>query len=150
MSAFYDITTKIKDHFVSDPFINTVHYNDIDGAELKKMQIYPLANMVVNSLTEQGPIIRVQMEITIVDIVYDNKDIDTGFYGNDNTMDVDNGTSMAHFRLSSLLRRGDLNADKFQLANNPVCNPVQGDEGNNAQGMRAIYEIDIPNEMCIS
>ena len=49
MKGFYNVTDKIKDALVAEPFVNTVTFGSIDDVDLNKQTIFPLSHVTVNS-----------------------------------------------------------------------------------------------------
>lgn len=120
MTAYYDITTKLYTNLLADPLINKVTKGDIYDVQLDKREIYALAHLMVNSASCQGKILVLNMSLITMDLVNINKVSPTDKYiGNDNEDDVLNAMLAVQVRLFELLRRGDLQADGFELSGQP-------------------------------
>ena len=54
MISYYDITTKLKDALLDEPFCNTVTKGTIDRVMNAKQDMYPLSHLMINSCTPNG------------------------------------------------------------------------------------------------
>jgi hypothetical protein len=89
MKGFYDITTKLKDHFTADPIINTVTEGDIFEVDLNKQTIFPLVHMMINNASFETNVVRFNVSLIAMDIVDISKKATTDiFRGNSNEQDV--------------------------------------------------------------
>ena len=50
--GFYLITDKLRDELIADDTINTVTYGDITQVDLSKQTIFPLAHVMINSVSQ--------------------------------------------------------------------------------------------------
>ena len=46
MTGYYDLITRIKEHFEADPIVNTVTQGDIFRVDLNKQTIFPLVHLL--------------------------------------------------------------------------------------------------------
>ena len=74
MVGYYDITTKIKDALLAEPFCNTVTKGSIDRLMNAKKDAYPLSHVMVNSCTPNGASLTYNVSIISMDIVDVSKD----------------------------------------------------------------------------
>ena len=51
MKGFYNVTKKIKDTLIAEPFVNTVSFGSLDDIDLNKSTIFPLSHVIVNNTT---------------------------------------------------------------------------------------------------
>ena len=67
--SFYRITQKIKDELISNKYVNTVTFGDITKIDLSKQTIFPLAHVIVNSVTNVEIILIFNITVLTVDVV---------------------------------------------------------------------------------
>ena len=148
MTGFYDITTKIKETLESEPFVNTVTYGNIDDVDLNKQNIFPLSHIVVNNTNIDDKVINFSISVLFMDIVDESKKVRTSkFLGNDNEQDVLNTQLAVATRLTTLLKRGDLYSDLYQLEGNVSCEPFVDRFENKLAGGTATFNILVKNDM---
>ena len=51
MKGFYNLTDKLKDTLLAEPFVNTVTFGSLDDVDLNKQTIFPLSHITVNNTT---------------------------------------------------------------------------------------------------
>jgi hypothetical protein len=150
MKGFYNVITKIKDTLESEPFVNTVTFGNIDDVDLNKQNIFPLSHIVVNNTTINDKTINFNISILFMDIVDISKNADTNkFIGNDNEQDVLNTQLSVVARLTSLLKRGSLYNELYQLQNDVSCEPFVDRFENKLAGWTATLDIVIQNDMTV-
>ena len=150
MTGFYNITTKIKETLEQEPFVNTITYGNIDDVDLNKQNIFPLSHIIVNNSTINDKTITFSMSILFMDIVDESKKEETSkFMGNDNEQDVLNTQLGVAARLTSLLKRGDLYSELYQLQGDVSCEPFVDRFENKLAGWTATFDIIIQNDMTI-
>ena len=148
MTGFYDITTKIKETLESEPFVNTVTYGNIDDVDLNKQNIFSLSHIVVNNTNIDDKVINFSISVLFMDIVDESKKVRTSkFLGNDNEQDVLNTQLAVATRLTTLLKRGDLYSDLYQLEGNVSCEPFVDRFENKLAGWTATFNILVKNDM---
>ena len=87
--GFYQITETIETQLLSDVNVNTVTTGDIFDIDLSKQSIFPLAHIIVNSVTLQEQVISFNITVMAMDIVDESKEATTDiFRGNNNEQDV--------------------------------------------------------------
>ena len=148
--GFYQITSKIETQLLSDVNVNTVTTGDIFDIDLSKQSIFPLAHIIVNSVTLQEQVISFNITVMAMDIVDESKDATTDiFRGNNNEQDVLNTQLAVLNKLVMVLRRGDLYSDKFQLEGDPSLEPFYERFDNRLAGYAATMDIIIHNDITI-
>ena len=148
MNAFYDITTKIREHLLANPSINTVTEGDIFEVDLSKQTIFPLAHMDIGTATLGEHTITFNINILFMDVVDISKDDPRDgevFYGVDNRHDILNTMLYAANDLVAHLQRGDLYTDKYQVAGTPTAEPFQDRFENLLAGWNLGVTVEIPN-----
>lgn len=150
MKGFYDITTKLKDHFISDPIVNTVTEGDIFEVDLNKQTIFPLVHMMVNNASFETNVVRFNVSLIAMDIVDISKKATTDiFRGNSNEQDVLNTQLEVLNRAYALMLHGNLWDDKYVVDGNPTCEPFTERFENYLAGWTMTLDILIPNEVTI-
>jgi len=150
MKGFYNIINKIKDTLELEPFVNTVTYGNIDDVDLNKQNIFPLSHIIVNNSNISDKTINFNISILFMDIVDESKKVDTSkFISNDNEQDVLNTQLAVAARLTSLLKRGSLYTDLYQLQNDVSCEPFVDRFENKLAGWTATFDVLIQNDMTI-
>lgn len=150
MKGFYSVTEKIKNTLAAEPFVNTVSFGGIDDVDLNKQNIYPLSHVMVNNVTVQEKTLLFNMSILAMDIVDVSNDETTNiFVGNDNEQDVLNTQLAILTRIATILKRGDLYVDKYQLQGDMNCEPFVDRFENKLAGWTGTFDVVIQNDMTI-
>ena len=149
MVGYYDITTKIKEALLNEPFCNTVTKGSIDRLINAKKDAYPLSHIMVNSCTPNGASLTYNVSIISMDIVDVSKDEVTDiFIGNDNEDDVLNDILSMLVRIVELMRRGDLFSDLYQLETASL-EPFMDRFEDNVAGWTLTVDINVPNGVTV-
>lgn len=150
MTGYYNLLTKIKEHFDSDALVNTVTQGDIFEVDLNKQTIFPLVHIIVNSVQFVNNVQQANVSIMAMDIVDLSKDETTSLFdGNDNELDVLNTQLAILNRVYEVLRRGDLYDDSFQVTGVPNCEPFIDRFENKLAGWTMTFDVLFPNDMTI-
>ena len=150
MTAFYDITTLLKNALQEDVNVNTVSEGDIFKVDLSKQTIFPLSHIMVGSVLHQGPVVSFSVSIILTDIVdINNEQTKDVFVGNDNEHDVLNTQFAVGMRLMERARRGDIWGDKYQLDGQPTFEPFTERFENYLAGWALSFNVLYKNNMTI-
>jgi hypothetical protein len=150
MRGFYDITTTLKNHFISDPIVNTVTEGDIFEVDLNKQTIFPLIHMMINNASFETNVVRFNVSLIAMDIVNISKDATTDvFIGNTNEQDVLNTQLEVLNRAYAFMLHGGLWDDKYVVDGNPNCEPFVERFENNLAGWTMTFDVLIPNDVTI-
>ena len=148
--GYYQLTSTIEEQLRSTEFTNTVSIGDISKVNLNKQDIFPLAHMIVNSVTAEENVLRFNISILACDIVDQSKDITTDrFTGNDNEQDILNTQLLVLNKLIQKLRMGSLHTDMYQLDGDPTLSPFSDRFENELAGWTADITILIYNDIYI-
>ena len=148
--GFYQITETIETQLLADVNVNTVTTGDIFDIDLSKQSIFPLAHIIVNSVTLQEQVMSFNITVMAMDIVDESKEATTDiFRGNNNEQDVLNTQLAVLNKLIMVLRRGDLYSDKFQLEGDPTLEPFYERFDNRLAGYAATMDVIIHNDITI-
>lgn len=147
--GYYQLTSTIEKELKSQ-FTNTITIGDISSVNLNKQDIFPLAHIIVNSVTAEENVLRFNISILACDVVDQSKDITTDrFTGNDNEQDILNTQLWVLNRLVQRLRMGTLHQDMYQLEGNPNLTPFHDRFENQLAGWSATMDILIYNDIYI-
>lgn len=150
MKGFYNVTEKIKTALQNEPFVNTVSFGNIDDIDLNKQTIFPLSHVIVNSCSVGDRTLIFNISILSMDIVDESNDEVTDvFVGNDNEQDVLNTQLAVLNRVITILKRGDLYTDKYQVEGNVTCEPFVDRFESKLAGWTATFDVNIENDMTI-
>jgi|TARA_R110000764_G_scaffold137680_2_gene225607 hypothetical protein len=150
MTGFYNVTKKIKDALAAEPFVNTVSFGSLDDIDLDKQTIFPLSHIIVNNCSVTSNTMTFNISILAMDIVDESKEEVTDiFVGNDNEQDVLNTQLEVINRVISLLQRGDLYTDLFQVAGAVSCEPFVDRFENKLAGWAASFDVLVQNDMTV-
>ncbi len=149
MIRYYDITTKLKEALLDEPFCNTVTKGTIDRVMNAKQDMYPLSHLMINSCTPNGSSLTYNVSILAMDIVDISKEDTTDlFIGNDNEDDVLNDMQSLLLRVVARLQRGDLFTDLYQLTSSSL-EPFMDRFEDAVAGWTLTMDIEVPNGMSI-
>ena len=87
--GYYQITDTLKTNLLADENVNTVTTGDIFDVDLSKQTIFPLAHIVINSVSIQEQVLLFNVTVMAMDVVDQSKDEVTDiFRGNNNEQDI--------------------------------------------------------------
>lgn len=147
---YYDISQRIKDELIKDPFVNTVTIGDIFRVDLNKQTIFPLSHIMINSLSYQGNTKQYNISILCMDIVDESKDeTEDIFIGNDNEQDVLNTQEAVATRFLESARRGDLADDLYELGGDASIEYFVDRFENKIAGVTMTFDLVTYNDMTV-
>jgi len=150
MKGFYNLTDKLKDALIAEPFVNTVTFGSLDDVDLNKQTIFPLSHIIVNNTTVGSKTITFNVSILAMDIVDISKEATTDiFVGNDNEQDVLNTQLALLTRIINILQRGDLYTELYQVQGDVSCEPFVDRFENKLAGWAATFDVVVQNDMTI-
>ena len=150
MKGFYNVTDKLKDALIAEPFVNTVTFGSLDDVDLNKQTIFPLSHIIVNNTTVGTKTLTFNISILSMDIVDISKDeVEDIFVGNDNEQDVLNTQLALQTRVINTLQRGDLYTDLYQVQGDVSCEPFVDRFENKLAGWAATFDVVVQNDMTI-
>jgi hypothetical protein len=140
----------MKEHFESDPIINTITQGDIFRVDLNKQTIFPLVHIIVNNVQFVENVQQANVSVMAMDIVDISKDeTEDLFTGNDNEVDVLNTQLAVLNRMYEFLRRGSLYDDSYQISGDPNCEPFIDRFENKLAGWTMTFDVLMPNDMTV-
>lgn len=147
MIDYYDITDKLRDALLSEPFCNTVTKGGIDRVMNAKQDMYPLSHLMINSCTPNGNTLSYNVSILAMDIVDISKEETTDiFVGNDNEDDVLNDMQLLLIRIVKLLEAGSLYDEHYTLGSANL-EPFMDRFEDAVAGWTLTVDIIVPNGM---
>lgn len=150
MKGFYNLTDKLKDTLIAEPFVNTVTFGSLDDVDLNKQTIFPLSHIIVNSTSVGSKTLTFNVSILAMDIVDISKEETTDvFTGNDNEQDVLNTQLALLTRVINELQRGNLYTELYQVEGDVSCEPFVDRFENKLAGWAATFDVLVQNDMTI-
>lgn len=150
MKGFYNLTDKLKDTLLAEPFVNTVTFGSLDDVDLNKQTIFPLSHITVNNTTVSTNTLTFNISILSMDIVDISKAETTDiFVGNDNEQDVLNTQLDLLTRVINTLQRGDVFTELYQVEGDVSCEPFVDRFENKLAGWVATFDVLVQNNMTI-
>ena len=148
--GFYQLTQAIKEELLKDQNINTVTTGNISDVNLNKQDMFPMAHIIVNNVTDEEQVLRFSISVIAMDIIDQSKDetIDR-FTGNNNEQDILNTQLAVLNRLVQRLRKGTLYTEMYQLDGNPSFQPFYDRFENQLAGWTASMDVLIYNDIYI-
>ena len=148
--GFYQLTETIKTQLLLDINCKTVTTGDITDVNLQKQDIFPLAHMIINSVSQEDGVLRFSISILNMDIVDRSKSPTTDlFTGNNNEQDILNTQLNIAARIVSKLMRGDLFSDLYQVEGTASCEPFNERFENSLSGWAVTFDVVVPTNMTI-
>ena len=83
--GYYQITQTLKTNLLTDENVNTVTTGDIFDIDLAKQTIFPLAHIIVNSVTIQEAALNFNITVMCMDIVDESKEETTDIFRGNKT-----------------------------------------------------------------
>ena len=148
--GYYQITETLKTNLLADENVNTVTTGDIFDIDLSKQTIFPLAHIIVNSVSIQEQILSFNITVMAMDVVDQSKDETTDvFRGNNNEQDILNTQLAVVNKLVSVLRGGTLYQNQYQLQGDASCEFFYERFENQMAGVACTFDVLIANDINI-
>jgi len=148
--GFYQLTETIKDQLLADINCNTVTTGDLYDVNLNKQDIFPLAHIIVNNVTQEEQTLTFNISILAMDVVDQSKlSTEDRFIGNNNEQDILNTQLAVLNKVIQVLRMGTLYKDQYQLDSPVNCEPFYDRFENQLAGWTATMDIVIYNDIRI-
>ena len=146
--GYYQITQTLKTNLLTDENVNTVTTGDIFDIDLAKQTIFPLAHIIVNSVTIQEAVLQFNITVMCMDIVDVSKEETTdNFVGNNNEQDILNTQLAVANKLIGILSKGTLYQDKYQLSGDASCEFFYERVENRLAGVACTFDVLIANDI---
>lgn len=152
MNNYYKITEVIRDELLRDGITNNVSLGDIFQIDINKPTIFPLAHIVVNSVTnsEEGNTNIFNVSILFMDVCdISKKEPYDLFFDNDNEADIYNTQLELANRFVASIRRGKLYNDGYRLNGQVQYDAFADRFENKIVGWTMTCNIETYNDMTI-
>lgn len=149
MITYYDVTKSLHDYLISDEDINRVLIGDVDQIDTDKQDIFPLAHILIGSVTPSFGVMQFSVTISTMDVIDINNDNPTkgDWKGHDNKQNILNTMLAVLENLYREIDKGNLSDSGWELANNPTFEPFEDRFINLLTGWSATFTINIPNKI---
>jgi hypothetical protein len=149
MTAYYDITEKLKELLDEEPLNNTVVLgdtdNDLDEVDTDKHVHFPLTHIIVQSATVTDNTILFDIDLLSLDVVDFNKEAaQEPFKRNDNQQNVLNERLALLVRVYKKIRK---NFKIYDASSEMSLTPLNEYSENNLAGWRGSFQIITNNTM---
>ena len=133
---------------MADVNCKTVTTGNLDDINLEKQDIFPLAHLIVNNVSQEDGVLRFSISVLNMDIVDLSKEETTDlFRGNNNLQDILNTQLSVSNKLIQKLRGGTLHQDKYQFEGNASCEPFYDRFENELAGWTSTFDVLIYNDI---
>jgi hypothetical protein len=147
VTALYRLIDFIVNELNSNPFCNTVTQGTLTEVDLSKMTIFPMANIVMDSVTHNDNTLTFQITITNVDIVEISKELPVDkIYGNDNLIYIWTNQLYVINRLISRLKGSDY-FEELELIGDPQSDFINKEFENMLAGFQTTLTISLNNNI---
>ena len=148
--GFYQLTETIKAQLLSDINVKTCTFGNLTDVSLQKQDIFPLAHILVNSVSQEDGVLRFSISALNMDIVDRSKTETTDiFTGNNNEQDILNTQLSVANKLIQVLRGGDLHQNGYQLDGSVSIEPFYDRFENELAGWESSLNVVIYNDILI-
>ena len=152
MNAYYKVTEVLRDSIFADGIVNTVSTGDIFNVDLNKTTIFPLAHIIVNSVSESesGNTNIFNISVLLMDVCDISKAEATDlWFDNDNEQDIFNTQLEVGKRLVASLRRGDLFTLGYRLNGSASYEAFADRFENKLVGWTITLNVEVANNTTI-
>jgi len=148
--SYYSSIKAINDFIKDDGITNTVTNGDIFEVDLAKQTIFPLAHIMVNSVTIGERLVTLNISVLFMDFVGQSKSAKvSNIDKNDREIDVLNTQLELAKRLIAGLQRGDLQSEGFEIITDATCEPFVERFETNLAGWAITFDMQEANNMTI-
>lgn len=147
VDALNNLLSMMQTELLSNPFVNTVTLGIQSDEALEKTTIFPLAHIVLNSVSYPENTLLFNISVVNLDIVCIEKERDNGFYSNDNVVTILTNQLYVINRLIARLRRTNDNNDGYELSSVPQSNMIEKQKGDMLIGYATDFNIVLPNDI---
>ena len=146
--GFYLVVDAVKNELINNQSIKTMTFGDLSDIDLQKQTMFPLAHMIVDSVTHAEKTMQFSFTILTMDQIDTTKEyVNDLFLGNSNTHDILNTQLSVSNRLVTRLRKGQLYEDGYQLVGDATCEPFFDRFENVLAGWATTFTVEIFNDL---
>ena len=148
--GYYQLTETIKTQLLADINCKTVTTGDITDVNLQKQDIFPLAHIIVNNVSQEDGVLRFSISVLNMDIVDRSKKETTNlFTGNNDEQNILNTQLSVLNKLIQVLRGGTLHQNGYQFEGNGNLEPFYDRFENELAGWTGTFDVVIYNDITI-
>lgn len=149
-AAYYAVLEALKNRILEISDTKSVSAGDFGKVDLNKQSIFPLAHILVNTITQSDNTLTFNVTIAGLDIVHTYKNATTDLLrGNDNEQDVVNTQAFMLNRLIQDMRKGLLHDEMFEFEGDAQIQFFPKSFENNLAGAEVTIDITMPNNIDI-
>tara|TARA_S200002703_G_scaffold68783_1_gene59688 strand:- start:7629 stop:8102 length:474 start_codon:yes stop_codon:yes gene_type:complete len=146
--GFYLVVDAVKNELINNQSIKTMTFGDLSDIDLQKQTMFPLAHMIVDSVTHAEKTMQFSFTILTMDQIDTTKEyVNDLFLGSSNTHDILNTQLAVSNRLVTRLRKGQLYEDGYQLVGDAACEPFFDRFENVLAGWATTFTVEIFNDI---
>jgi len=146
--GFYLVVEAIKEELMNNASIKSVTFGDITDIDLQKQTIFPLAHMIIDSVSHVEKTMQFTFTILTMEQVDTTKTyVNDLFLGNSNTHDILNTQLTVSNSLITKLRKGQMYADGYQLVGDASCEPFFDRFENVLAGWATTFTLEVFNDV---
>lgn len=150
VEAIYRIIDALKTELSSNPFCNKVTVGTLTEVDLAKMTIFPLAHIVLDTVTHNENTLSFSVTLFNLDIVDISKDLPADdIYGNDNLVYIWTNQLYVVNRLISRIKQSTIYNDGWELENIPTSDFINKEMENMLAGFQTTIVITVPNDISV-
>lgn len=150
VEAVYRIIESLKTELESNPFCNKVTMGTLTEVDLAKMTIFPLAHIVLDTVTHNDNTLSFSITLFNLDIVDVSKDLPTDdIYGNDNLVYIWTNQLYVVNRLIGRIKQQTIYNDGWELENTPTSDFINKEMENMLAGFQTTIVITVPNDISV-
>lgn len=145
MVGYYQITNILREHLLADRNVNTVLIGSIDKVDIRKQELFPLANLIVSNHISVGGFDKFTVQLDIMDIVREHNG--DSWKTIDNNQDILNSIQAVFERLEASLSYGTLSDLSYKIDGNISLDAFEYRHANILTGWTATFDVLLPNEI---
>lgn len=150
VEAIYRIIDALKTELSSNPFCNKVTVGTLTEVDLAKMTIFPLAHIVLDTVTHNENTLSFSITLFNLDIVDISKDLPADdIYGNDNLVYIWTNQLYVVNRLVARIKQSTIYNDGWELENIPTSDFINKEMENMLAGFQTTIVITVPNDISV-
>ena len=150
VEAIYRIIDALKTELSSNPFCNKVTVGTLTEVDLAKMTIFPLAHIVLDTVTHNENTLSFSITLFNLDIVDISKDLPADdIYGNDNLIYIWTNQLYVVNRLIGRIKQSTVYNDGWELENIPTSDFINKEMENMLAGFQTTIVITVPNDISV-
>lgn len=149
VESLYKILNVLQTEFESNPFVNVVTSGTLTEIDLQKQTMFPLAHIVLNSVTHDENSLAFNFTIFNLDKVSIIKDENQNdiYLGNDNYYYILTNQLYVINRLISRLKQSTIYGEGWELVGAPTSEVINKEMENMLAGYQTTFDVVLPNNI---